>query len=77
MKKVIVYTSASCGYCQMAKQYFNQIGVKFEEKDVTDQKNAEEATKRSGQMGIPVIIIGEKVLTGFKKKEIDAALKEG
>lgn len=79
MKKIVIYTSPSCGYCTMAKQYFNQIGAKYEAKDVSDPKNAEEAVAKSGQMGVPVILIGEgesaKTILGFNKEEIDQALK--
>lgn len=79
MKKILIYTSPSCGYCTMAKQYFSQIGAKYEEKDVSDPQNAEEAVQRSGQMGVPVIYIGEgesaKMILGFNKDEIDKALK--
>ncbi len=79
MKKIIIYTSPSCGYCTMAKQYFGQIGATYEEKDVSDPKNAEEAVQKSGQMGVPVIMIGEgesaKMIMGFNKDEIDKALK--
>ncbi|MFC1617890.1 glutaredoxin family protein [Patescibacteria group bacterium] len=80
MPKIILYSSPTCGYCKMAKQYFDQIEVEFEEKDVSDPKIAEEAVEASGQMGVPVIIIGEgenaKMLPGFNKEEIDKALAE-
>ncbi len=79
MKRIVIYTSPSCGYCTMAKQYFNQIGAKYEEKDVSDPKNAEEVVQKSGQMGVPVTFIGEgdgtKMIVGFNKEEIDRALK--
>lgn len=80
MPKVLVYTSPTCGYCNMVKQYLSQINVGYEEKDVTDPKIAEEAVARSGQMGVPVVVIGEgdsaKIITGFNKDEIDNALKQ-
>jgi glutaredoxin-like YruB-family protein len=80
MPKVLVYTSPTCGYCNMVKQYLNQINVAYEEKDVSDPKIAEEAVARSGQMGVPVVVIGEgdsaKMITGFNKDEIDNALKK-
>ncbi|EKD49691.1 MAG: hypothetical protein ACD_63C00070G0009 [uncultured bacterium] len=79
MKKVLMYTSPTCGYCKVAKQYFNQNNIACEEKDVTDPKVAEEAVNVSGQMGVPIIVIGEgnnkKVLSGFNKDELDVALK--
>ena len=80
MSKVLVYTSPTCGYCNMVKQYLKQIDVPYEEKDVSDPKIAEEAVTRSGQMGVPVVVIGEgdeaKIITGFNKDEIDNALKK-
>jgi len=80
MKKILIYTSPQCGYCKVAKQYFEQIGAEYEEKDVSDPKIAQEAVERSGQMGVPIIYIGEgddaKMLVGFNKPEIAAALKE-
>lgn len=78
MSKVVVYTSPSCGFCTMAKQYLNQIGVEFEEKDVSDPKVAEEAVEKSGQMGVPITFIGEgddaQMILGFDKAEFDKAL---
>ncbi|MFC1721610.1 glutaredoxin family protein [Patescibacteria group bacterium] len=79
MPSVLIYTSPTCGYCKVAKQYFDQKNVEYEEKDVTDPKLAAEAVERSGQMGVPIIFIGEgdsaKMLLGFDKKEIEKALK--
>jgi glutaredoxin len=64
----------------MAKQYFDQLGVAHEARDVSDPKIAAEAVQRSGQMGVPIIFIGEgekaKILLGFDKSEIDRALKD-
>jgi glutaredoxin len=64
----------------MAKQYFDQLGVAYEARDVSDPKIAAEAVQRSGQMGVPIIFIGEgekaKILLGFDKSEIDRALKD-
>lgn len=80
MSKILIYSSPTCGYCKIAKQYFEQINAEYEEKDVSDPKIAEEAVERSGQMGVPIIYIGEgddaKMLLGFNKDEIDTALKE-
>ncbi len=81
MPKIVMYTSPSCGFCTMAKQYLSQKNAEFEEKDVSDPANAEEAVKRSGQMGVPITFIGEgddaKMITGFDKEEFDKALEGG
>jgi len=80
MKKIVIYTSPQCGYCKMAKQYLDQVGAEYEEKDVSDPKIAAEAVERSGQMGVSITYYGErddaKMLLGFKKAEFDEALKQ-
>jgi len=40
-----------------------------------DQKRAEEMVEKSGQMGVPVLEIGKKIIVGFDKQAIDDALK--
>jgi glutaredoxin 3 len=76
MVMVIVYSASWCGFCHAAKQYFDKIGVKYEDKDVEkDVKNAYESVNKSGQMGIPVIDIDGTVIIGFDRPRIDAALK--
>ena len=74
MPKVTIYTSPSCGYCKMLKQYLDQENVDYEEKDVSDPKIAEEAVERSGQMGVPITFVDDQMLIGFKKDEFDKAL---
>lgn len=50
MAKVIIYTTPTCGFCRMAKEYFVENKIDFEEKDVdTDEKAREEAVGKSGQ----------------------------
>ena len=72
---VSVYSAVWCSFCHAAKEYLNKLGVKYEERDVEkDPKFAEEAVKKSGQMGIPVIDIDGTVILGFDRPKIDAAL---
>lgn len=72
---VIIYSTPSCVYCKLAKQYFNEKGVVYKEVDVAaDRKAAEAMIEKSGQLGVPVIEIGDKVIVGFDKPTIDAAL---
>jgi len=50
----------------MAKDFLNKNNVAYQEKDVAaDEKTREEMVNKSGQLGVPVIEIGEKVLIGF------------
>lgn len=70
-KKVKVYSTPSCVYCKMAKEFFAQNNIKFENVDVsTDQKAAREMIKKSGQMGVPVIEIDGQMVIGFDKERI-------
>ena len=75
-KKVIVYSTPTCPYCKMAKNFFNENKVEFEEFDVSSnlEKRKEMITK-SGQMGVPVIIIEGKLIVGFNKPQVMDLLK--
>lgn len=74
--KVIVYSTTWCGFCHQAKKYFDSINVAYEDIDVEkDQAAAEDMVKKSGQMGVPVITIGDEVIVGFNKPKIDDLLK--
>lgn len=75
-KKPIVYSTPTCPYCKMVKEYLDEKGVAYEDFDVSeDQERSQEMVKKSGQMGVPVIDIGGTVIIGFDKEKIDAALK--
>jgi len=59
----------------MAKEYFKQKGLEWEEYNVaTDLKAREEMLKKSHQMGVPVIDIGGAIIVGFDRSAIDRAL---
>ncbi|CEP78979.1 MAG: glutaredoxin domain-containing protein [Defluviitoga tunisiensis] len=73
--KVIIYTTPTCPWCRKAKAYLNEKGVNFKEIDVSkDQKAAEELVRKTHQMGVPVIQIGNEYVIGFDKKRIDKLL---
>jgi glutaredoxin-like YruB-family protein len=77
MKKVIIYTTSFCPYCQAAKEYLTKKGIAYEEKNVEiDLKAQEEMIEKSGQLGVPVIDIDGKIIIGFSPEEIDKALEE-
>lgn len=69
MKKIEIYSTPSCHFCHMAKDFLNAEQIPF-----TDYNVAEDTEKRSqmidisGQMGVPVIVIdGQDVIVGFNK----------
>jgi len=70
MTKPIIYTTPSCVYCKMAKAFFIENGVEFEEKNVaTDMEAQKEMIHKSGQMGVPVIDFGDEIIIGFDKSK--------
>ncbi|MCG9480001.1 MAG: glutathione S-transferase N-terminal domain-containing protein [Actinomycetia bacterium] len=77
MNNVLIYSTNTCPYCKQAKDYIKSKGVDYQEIDVSSsRKKLEEMIEKSGQMGVPVIDIGGKVVVGFDKKEIDRLLGE-
>jgi len=61
----------------MAKEYFRFKKLPFEEVDVSqNQDKAEELIKLSGQIGVPVIKIDDKVIVGFDQERIESALSQ-
>ena len=70
-----IYTTPSCVYCKMAKEYFKTNSLEYTELNVvTDDAAREEMIKKSGQMGVPVIDIGGQIFIGFNKSEISKAV---
>ncbi len=71
MNKVTIYSTPSCHFCHMAKDFFKEKNVIFEDFDVAgDQIKRKEMIDKSGQMGVPVIIIGDQLVVGFNKPKI-------
>ena len=72
---VTVYTTQTCGYCQMLKRYLQQKGVRYVEKDVSrDTAAAAEMVAKSRQNGVPVTIINGRAVVGFNKNAINRLL---
>jgi glutaredoxin-like YruB-family protein len=74
-KKVSVYSTATCPYCAMVKNFLKQNNIPFESFDVgQDREKATEMVQKSGQMGVPVIDIEGQIIVGFDKPAITKAL---
>ncbi|MCK5096330.1 MAG: NrdH-redoxin [Candidatus Pacebacteria bacterium] len=80
MKIVKVYSTSACGYCKMAKEFFTENNIEFEDYDVAaDEAKRDEMVEKTGQMGVPVITIGDEgaepeVVIGFDKPRISELL---
>ena len=76
MAKVEIFTTPTCIWCKKTKEWFKEHKVKYEEHDVaTDDKAREEMIEKSGQMGVPVVMIDGKMIVGFDEQALKKALK--
>lgn len=75
MPKITIYTTPSCVYCKMTKEFFKENNVEYEEKNVAEDTSAgEKMVQISGQMGVPVIDIDGKIIIGFDKEKLKEIL---
>jgi glutaredoxin-like YruB-family protein len=70
---VTIYSTPTCHFCQMSKEYFKAHGVDYTEYNVAaDMEKRQEMIQKSGQMGVPVIFIDNEMIIGFDKKKFDS-----
>lgn len=74
--KVIIYSTPTCMYCNMAKDFFADNNVQYEEHNVAeDEAKRTEMVDKSGQMGVPVIVVGEEAIVGFDENKLRELLE--
>ena len=77
---VKVYTLSTCGHCKATKRLLNECQIKYDVTDVDlfhgDERAAilEDVKKWNPNCSFPTIIIGDKVIVGYKEDEIKEAL---
>lgn len=65
-KKVIVYSTSTCPWCDKVKDFLKENRVHFTEFNVgEDREKAKEMIEKSGQMGVPVIDVEGEIVIGF------------
>ena len=75
MQNVTIYSTPSCHFCRMAKEFFKANNVAYTEYDVaSNAEKKKEMIEKSGQMGVPVILIGNELIVGFNKPKISQLL---
>ena len=75
MKSVTIYSTPTCHFCHIAKEFFKEKGIKYTEYDVmTDVVKRQEMVDKSGQLGVPVIIIDGQVTVGFDQARFESLL---
>lgn len=75
MAKIKIYSTPTCVYCKMAKEFFKENNIEYTDVDVAvDLKEREEMVQKSGQMGVPVIDIDGEIIIGFDRSRIEGLL---
>lgn len=75
MAKITIYSTPTCHYCHMAKEYFKEHNIEYTEHDVSvDMEARTQMVEKSGQMGVPVIFVDDAMIIGFDQGKIEELL---
>lgn len=75
-KKVEIFSTSSCHFCHMAKEWLNEKGIPYTDYNVgEDMARRKEMVEMTGQLGVPVIRIGEEVMVGFNQEQMAKILE--
>ena len=70
-----IYSTPSCIYCKLAKEFFDKNNIKYEDVNVAEDRQArEEIVKKTQQMGVPVIEIDGQIVVGFDQQRLSELL---
>ena len=74
-KTVTIYSTPTCHFCLIAKDFLKEKGIAYTEFNVAqDLEKRQEMINRSGQMGVPVIFVGDDMIIGFDKERLITTL---
>ncbi|MCH8049945.1 glutathione S-transferase N-terminal domain-containing protein [Patescibacteria group bacterium] len=74
-KKPIIYSTPTCHFCQLTKEFFKEKNIEYTDYNVAeDADRRQEMIDKSGQMGVPVIFIGDEMTVGFDKDKLTELL---
>lgn len=75
-KNVTIYSTPTCHFCQMTKEFFKENNVPYTEHNVAeDKEKAREMVEKSGQMGVPVIFVGDEMAIGYDEDRLKHLLE--
>jgi mycoredoxin len=74
--QVVLYGTASCKFCQSAREYLKQKEIAFADARVDADPAARKAFETLKRRSVPQIIIGDQLIGGFNQQMIDTALKQ-
>jgi len=76
-KQVIIYSLPTCPNCKRAKEYLSRKGISYVDYDVAkDKVRLKEMMQKSGQLGVPVILVNDELLLGFNQSKLEKLLKK-
>ncbi len=74
--QITIYSTPTCHFCHAAKEFFTANNVKFTDHNVAaDLAKRKEMIEKSGQMGVPVISVGNELIVGFDEQQLRSLLK--
>lgn len=74
-KNVTIYSTPTCHFCHLAKEFFQEKGIKYTEYDVlSNLEKRQEMVEKTGQLGVPVIMIDGQVVIGFDQSYVSSLL---
>ena len=74
-KTVTIYSTPTCHFCQMTKDFLKEKGIGYTDYNVaSDLEKRQEMIQKSGQMGVPVIFVGSEMIIGFDKERLVSTL---
>ena len=74
-KQIVIYSTPTCHFCQMTKEFLKENNVEYTDYNVAeDMEKRQEMIDKSGQMGVPVIFVGEEMFVGFDKDKLSTAI---
>lgn len=72
MKQITIYSTPTCVYCKMAKDFFQKNGIQYKEFNVAEDEQArEDMINKSHQLGVPVIDVDGEIFVGFNRAELE------
>ena len=73
--EVVFYSASWCGYCNAAREFFKDNGIRFTEHDIESSAEGAEGYKNLGGGGIPIIMVGDETIRGFNESGLRKILK--
>ena len=71
---IVLIGTAWCPYCKQARDYLKFRGLDFADLDIEQSRQAHEWLESLNAPAVPVLLIGDRQIRGFRPEAIDQAL---